>query len=187
MNGLDRAIFYGINRWPESMRDFWVFISEATKQTGVRIALPILIVILCVSGKATRKATLHGLAAWPLADLLSNSLKNAIPFERPCVALPDVYLRVGKLTTYGTASSHAANMAAIAFVFCYHTGWRGGVPWLIVALLTGLSRIYVGVHYPSQVFFGYLCGALCGLVVVKTWEAFVLHRNRSEPAPVEEA
>jgi undecaprenyl-diphosphatase len=191
MGALDRAIFYAINRWPESQSGFWVFFSEATKNPVTRILLVVLVVVLCLSGKATRKATLIALAAWPLADAFSGLFKNVIPFDRPCVALPDVLLRVHKLTTYGTASSHAANMAAIAFVFAYYTGWKGGVPWVIVAFLTGLSRIYVGVHFPSQVLFGWLCGAFIGFLVVKTWDALVRLRTakrnpEAEPA-VEEA
>jgi undecaprenyl-diphosphatase len=183
VNRLDLNLFYWINCWPESMRDFWVFISEATKQPSIRIGLVVLIVILCVSGKKTRKATLLGLAAWPLADILSNGLKNAIAFARPCVLLDDANLHgLHRLTTYGTASSHAANMAAITFVFFAVTGWRGGIPWLIVAILTGLSRIYVGVHFPSQVLIGYLCGILCGFVVLQTWEAFARVRNRPAKA-----
>lgn len=183
MGGLDTAIFYWINRWPEALRDLFVFVSEATKQTSVRVALLTLVVILMLSGKATRKATWLGLAAWPLADAFSGSLKNFIHFERPCVALSDAILRVHKLTSYGTASSHAANMAAIATVFWFVTGWKGGVPGTIVAFVTGLSRIYVGVHFPSQVMLGWICGIFCGFLVVKTWEAFVrLRDQKSEQA-----
>ncbi len=184
MNGLDRTIFYAINDWPESMRPFWVFVSEFTKSNAVRIVLVLLVLLLCWAGRKTRTATLLALVSWPLADIFSNSLKRVIPFERPCVALPDVHLRVHKLTTFGTASSHAANMAAITFVFWYFLGWRGGVAWLIFAILSGLSRIYVGVHFPSQVLLGYLCGALCGLVVAKTWDSWVLLRNRKQEQPV---
>ncbi len=187
MGALDRAIFYWIYRWPESMRGFWVFFSEATKDKTFRWVLAGIVILLCASGKTTRKATLLGLVAWPLADAFTGTLKNGIDFARPCVELPDVVTRVGKLTTWGTASSHAANMAAIAFVFAYHTHWRGGIPWVIIAILTGLSRVYVGVHYPSQVLLGWICGALVGLIVVKTWEAIVRLRTPAEtPVAAEE-
>ena len=70
-------------------------------------------------------------------------------------------------------------MAALAFVLCYHFKWWGAI-WVLVALLTGLSRIYVGVHYPSQVLLGYLCGVFCAFLVIKTWEAFMrLRQNKA--------
>jgi len=167
------------------MKPFWVFITNATKQLNVQIFLALLVLVLCFLGSRIRTATLLALAAWPLADIFSNSLKRLIPFERPCVALPDVHLRIHKLTTFGTASSHAANMAAITCVFWYFLGWRGGLAWLFVALLSGLSRIYVGVHFPSQVLLGYLCGSLCGFIVARTWATYASRRSQRQAAQIE--
>ena len=47
----------------------------------------------------------------------------------------------------------------------------------VLALLTGLSRIYVGAHYPSQVLLGWVCGALCALIAVYTWGAYARLRS----------
>ena len=44
-------------------------------------------------------------------------------------------------------------------------GWRWGAPWIVVALLVGVSRVYVGVHFPSQVVFGWTLGIASGVVV----------------------
>jgi len=60
-------------------------------------------------------------------------------------------------------------MAVVAFVFAYHLRWWGS-PWVIVAVMTGLSRIYNGVHYPYQVLLGWTCGVVAGILVTKTWE-----------------
>jgi len=38
-------------------------------------------------------------------------------------------------------------------------------------LLTGFSRIYVGVHYPSQVLLGWVCGTFSGFLVVHMGKA----------------
>ena len=60
-------------------------------------------------------------------------------------------------------------MAAVATVLVWRLGWWG-TPWVLIALFTGLSRIYVGVHYPSQVMFGWLCGIGMATLVLKTWD-----------------
>lgn len=181
MSELNRRVFYWINGWPEEMSPVFWFFSEATKQGWVKISLGLLVLALILIGSKTRKTVLLALPAWILANGFTEALKTAIALPRPCVELPDVHLYVGQLTTYGTASSHSANMAAIAFVFTYYMKWWGA-PWIAVALLTGLSRIYVGVHYPYQVLLGWTCGILCGLIVCHTWEAFrrlrVLKRER---------
>ena len=183
MREIDRAIFESINHWPESVAPVFVFFSEAIKKTGVRIFLALFIVALLSANKRTRKTILLALIAWPLANGLTDVLKNGFKMARPVVDNPaGVIERVGHLTSYGTASAHAANMAAIAFVFTYCLGWWGG-PWIVIALITGIARINVGVHYPSQVLLGWTCGVFCGLLVVKTWEAYVKLRNRQTEEP----
>lgn len=177
MHGLDVRLFYWINDWDARWRGLYIFFSEATKQTPVRIGILVITLLLIVAGPTTRRAALVGLASVAMANTLSDGLKHALQVLRPCNELPDVILRVGRLDSFGTASSHSANMAALAFVFIYYFKWWGS-PWILIAILTGLSRIYVGLHYPSQVLFGYLCGVLSAFVVIKTWEAFVRLRAR---------
>ncbi|HRK21337.1 MAG TPA: phosphatase PAP2 family protein [Fimbriimonadaceae bacterium] len=178
---MDEAVFRWINGWPDSLTPFFWFLSEATKQDWVRGFLAAMIVGMLIAGPKTRRAAIYALLAWALANGFTEALKTGIAFERPCVALADVNLRVGKLTTYGTASSHAANMAAVAFAFTAGLGNWGWI-WIPIAFLVGLSRIYVGVHFPSQVLLGWICGAFAGLVVVQMHRSWVDLRNRNQEA-----
>lgn len=166
MRSLDIALFHAINRWPDSVAPFFVFLSECTKWKPVRFALVAAFFAMLAHPK-TRRPAVYVLFAFPLANELCDVLKDGFRMKRPCVDLPDVLLRVNKLTSFGTASAHSANMAAVAFVMTYCLGWRWGLGWILIALFTGLSRIYVGVHYPSQVLLGWVCGTLVALLVVK--------------------
>ena len=53
---------------------------------------------------------------------------------------------------------------AAAIVLFRNCDKRIGIPALILASLIALSRLYVGVHYPSDVICGVIAGILCGLV-----------------------
>lgn len=175
MRGLDESIFRWINGWSFQWENFFVFFSEATKQTPVRIGIALIVIALIAAGPTTRKTILLSLVAIIMANSFADAFKYAFHMPRPCNDLPGVTLHVGQLTSYGTASSHAANMAALAFVMLYYFRWYG-LPWVAVAIITGLARIYVGLHYPSQVLLGFILGILSALIVVKTFEAFLKRR-----------
>lgn len=176
MHGIDVQIFRSINSWTESLSSFFWFFSEGSKDIRVRIAMVVFAFVLLIGSPVRRRAILQVLIAFPLANGITDLLKNGLKWTRPCVDLTEIAVRVEPLTSFGTASAHSANMAAVAFVMTYYFRWWG-VPWILIALFTGLSRIYVGVHYPSQVLFGWTCGVAAGLLVVKSWEFLVSRRS----------
>jgi undecaprenyl-diphosphatase len=86
-----------------------------------------------------------------VADLATNRvIKPLVGRVRPCTALPTVVLRIPCPEGPSFPSSHAVNMAALATVLTlsYRRWWW---VWWSAALVVGLSRVYVGVHYPSDV------------------------------------
>lgn len=183
---MDVAIFRWINGWPDSFAPLFVFLSEATKTLEGKVLLGLLAVAFLAAGNKTRKTLLLGLAAVGIANTITNVLKEAFPDPRPCVELAEVVVRTGKLTSAGTASAHSANMAALATMFVLVLGWKRGWWWIPVAVLTGLSRIYVGVHYPSQVLYGWTCGVFAAVLIWRVWEAWVDMRRQWHLTAVDE-
>lgn len=184
MRAIDHAIFYAINRWPDALSPFFVGLSECTKWLPMRIFL-VLLFLGMVWQKSTRRTAILTIIAFPLANETTDIFKASLRVLRPCVELPDVILRVEKLTSFGTASAHSANMAAVATVFWWTMGWRWGLPWAIIAFLTGISRVFVGVHYPTQVVFGWTCGIAIASAVIAVAEAIKKRRTPTAEPSVE--
>jgi 4-amino-4-deoxy-L-arabinose transferase-like glycosyltransferase len=98
--------------------------------------------------------------------LVINRVKKWVARPRPYVAVPEAKLLVGRGSSGSLPSSHTSTWTAaavIAFVY-YRRSWRLMLP---LAVLMGFSRIYLGVHYPSDVLAGALLGA--GYAVAGLW------------------
>jgi undecaprenyl-diphosphatase len=109
------------------------------------------------------------LLAWLLADVV---LKPAIGRERPFVRAPGAHVIGGKPHDASFPSGHAANAFAAARVLSV-TVPGAWVVWWSLAIATGYSRVYLGVHYPLDV----VAGAGIGFASA----ALVLAGRRSMP------
>lgn len=84
---------------------------------------------------------------------------------RPFVALRNVHqLIVNPLTDKSFPSDHASSAFALAVTTCFFMP-RLGVALLVMAALVAFGRVFVGVHYPLDVFAGALIGAAWALVM----------------------
>ena len=71
----------------------------------------------------------------------------------------NINLLIGKGGIYSFPSNHAANTMALTFTTSFF--FKKSFKYLFtISLLIGFSRIYVGVHYPFDVFFGFIFGLI---------------------------
>lgn len=99
-------------------------------------------------------------------QISSNFLKHSFERIRPCHVLENVHVLIGCPRSFSFPSSHAFNNFSVA-VFLYK--FYPKLKWIFftIAFLMALSRVVVGVHYPSDIIAGAVIGSIIGYIFAK--------------------
>jgi undecaprenyl-diphosphatase len=137
-------------------------------------------------GAGVKTVLLPAIIAFLGSGITVQILKRTVPRLRPS-NLPEAIVAPDERIFHNSfPSGHTATAFALAFwvfLLTHRTRYRWwGYGALVLAGLVGLSRIYRGVHYPSDVLTGALIGILWGAVAY-----FSLNARRSPAPPAAES
>lgn len=166
---LDQHLFHIINH--DLTNPFFDWLMPHLRDAKFWIPLYLLIIGFCTWRYKTTGLIIIALMAMSagFADLTSARIyKPAVHRLRPCqdsvISKTDI-LRVPCGTGLSFPSTHATDHFAMAFfiIMLFHKKWRWIWLWAILwAASICFAQVYVGVHYPIDVFCGALYGCLVG-------------------------
>jgi len=171
--GADRALFHLVNgAWTTPLLDR---VMPLLSEIGNFGAVWLLILgALAAFGKTTgRKIALAGLAAFAMGFAGSHIMKDLVMRPRPFAVLPGVRLLIPEPGSFAFPSGHTTSSIAVASgAVLAARKLLGKMPlwgWSMLALAVAISysRIYVGVHWPSDVAAGALFGVFSGWLGAK--------------------
>lgn len=156
---------------------------EIYTQLGNAGMLFIALGVLMLCFKQTRRAGFSALCAMLIGLVVVNlTIKPLAARARPWLVIENFVNLVPEHDPNSFPSGHTNSAFAFALAVCMSAPKRWmKVSAVCAAVLMGLSRLYVGVHFPSDVIVGAAIGSLCGLagawVVRKAWERLDMARQ----------
>ncbi|MGN1411977.1 MAG: phosphatase PAP2 family protein [Oscillospiraceae bacterium] len=140
-----------------------VFFSNFTKlgNSGI-LWISLSLILLCF--KKTRKMGLVMTVSLFLGFIVTNViLKNLVARTRPFYAIPDLNALVPYPRDYSFPSGHTTSAFSICTPLFIMLNKKYSFIFLIFATLMGFSRLYVGVHYLTDVLCGLIIGIMCSI------------------------
>lgn len=124
----------------------------------------IVISVLMMLRKKYRPVAIIALLAMACCYIINDGIiKNLIQRPRPFLEIPELVPLIARPDTFSMPSGHACSSFAAAIVFLRRMGGKGA-PFLLLAAAIAFSRVYVGVHYPSDVLIGIVIGIAGGCI-----------------------
>jgi len=183
---LDHQLFFAINNgWSAPVLDylFWIL---STFGNGTGLVLGALVLLWCCDRDLVKRHWVWLLLAVFMGAAVMQALKYGIGRPRPLstfallVESGQAHINVvGRALSHRSFPSGHAQAAAsvLTYLGClyprYWLGWGTGI------LLAAIGRVYVGVHFPSDVIAGAILGSFSALAVVYLQtriSAFRMHR-----------
>lgn len=113
-----------------------------------------------------------------VSDQTSNFFKNHFQRLRPCndLDLKNIIRIVKPSNSYSFFSGHATNsMATTVFVFLIiRRYYKYALLLFLFPLIFAFSRIYLGLHFPTDILTGYAFGATFGFIFYKIYQKYIL-------------
>lgn len=158
LQNLDRTLLLWVHRgWRSGAGDaFFAWITDFD-----HFLIPLVLVWLLLIWRGGREgrilALLLAIGLLVTDQISSHLIKPLVGRERPCFVVPGVEAILPQVRSRSFPSSHAANVFGAATLLWLGRGKRWALAF-VPAALVALSRVYLGVHYPSDI----LAGALIG-------------------------
>lgn len=160
----DTSVFQFVNNQMRC-KLFNIILPKITHIGGAIFSISSLLLVLIFAANTYRAWAIEGLLSLTVSHILVHLIKKRYGRDRPYLALSDTNLITHPLKDYSFPSGHTTAVFSITVVFAIHSVVLATC-LLPIAFIVGLSRMYIGLHYPTDCVIGALLGSMSALLTV---------------------
>ena len=158
------TLFLSINSQFDRQR-LKIFFSLITHMGGAVLTIGItLLLILISTNMPIQKWGIESALALASSHILVTLIKKIYPRNRPYRSLSQARVVVNPLMDHSFPSGHTTAIFSVITPYILHMPILGFILYPI-ACCVGVSRVFLGLHYPSDVLFGAIVGSVFGMLV----------------------
>ena len=155
-------IFNGINRYFER-KTLNIFFRTITHMGGATFTISLIVFLLVLTNGSLRSATIASAISLAISHIPVQIFKKYYPRKRPYLTIHNAKYPSNPLVDHSFPSGHTTAIFSVIVPFLLY---EPSMAFLLlpVAISVGISRIYLGLHYPSDVLAGMCLGTISSIV-----------------------
>lgn len=167
----ERSFFFFNKKMRSHILD--LIMPKITHMGGATFTISLLAMLLIFSGDLVQSWSVQAFIALSTSHIIVHFVKKTWVRQRPYNHYKNVNLATNPLKDYSFPSGHTTAAFSIACTFCINMPILTLI-LLPIAIMIGLSRMYIGLHYPTDVLIGAMLGIVSAILVTKHYHLFSL-------------